>query len=363
MEEFVEYLSLIPDGEQFQTFSPQSASTRRVLKGRIAKCVQSGRVSNAEVSQAPLVKAKLSMVEVKALRAEFCQNYPGELLASSTMPSLSFLSILKEAIDGNSLAWIPWKSRTSEADKQAFLEHRRPRNERQLLRSLLSDGETALHDQPEAVINHQLSPEVVVTRFQGLLSTALAMLCQAHLIVLKRFHAKFLELALLKPRHQHLRAPSLMEILDADRVAWTAVVELLADSKWSLNDVLNEVAFCRQVFHTSSAPRPTPLQGPRPDQPKRKPDLPKPIPKKPKPEPKTPGEGKPTSPAGKNPKWNDAWLKKLNIGKGICIRFHLGKCKSGQSCRYAHQCPVAKSNGEAIVRFSKAYMSIQFVRF
>jgi hypothetical protein len=205
------------------------------------------------------------MVDVKALRADFCQNYPGELLTSQSMPSLSFLSILKEAIDGNCLAWVPWKSRTSEADEQAFLEHRRPRNERQLLRSLLSEGKSALHDQPEAVINHQLSPEVVVTRFQGLLSTALAMLGQAHLLVLKRFHAKFLEIALLKPRDQHLRSPSLTEILDADRVAWTSVVELLADSKWSLNDVLNEVAFCRQVFHTSLAPRPEPLQSPRTD--------------------------------------------------------------------------------------------------
>ena len=116
------------------------------------------------------------------------------------MPSLSFLSILKEAIEGNCLAWVPWKNRTSESDEQAFLEHRRPRNERQLLRSLLAEGETALHDQPEAVINHQISPEVVVTRFQGLFSTALAMMGQAHLLVLKRFHAKFLEIALLKPK-------------------------------------------------------------------------------------------------------------------------------------------------------------------
>ena len=73
-----------------------------------------------------------------------------------------------------------------------------------------------------------------MTRFQGLISTALAMLWQAHLLVLKRFHAKFLEIALLKPRDQHLRPPSLTEILDADRVAWTAVVELLSDSKSGL---------------------------------------------------------------------------------------------------------------------------------
>ena len=77
------------------------------------------------------------------------QNYPGELLTPQSMPSLSFLSILKEAIDGNCLAWVPWKNRTSESDEQAFLEHRRPRNERQLLRSLLAEGESALHDQPD----------------------------------------------------------------------------------------------------------------------------------------------------------------------------------------------------------------------
>ena len=89
MEEFVEYLSLMSHGEHFQTFSPQSASIHRVLKECIPRCVQSGRVSIADVPQAPMAKAKLSMVEVKALRAEFCLNYPGKLLTSST-PSLSF---------------------------------------------------------------------------------------------------------------------------------------------------------------------------------------------------------------------------------------------------------------------------------
>ena len=128
MEEFVEYLSVVPAGETFSTFSPRSASIRRVLKECISRCVQSGRDSNTETSAAPLVKSKLSMADVKTLRADFCQNYPGELLTPQSMPSLSFLSILKEAIDGNCLAWVPWKNRTSESDEQAFLEHRRPRN-------------------------------------------------------------------------------------------------------------------------------------------------------------------------------------------------------------------------------------------
>ena len=101
---------------------------------------------------------------------------------------------------------------------------RRPRNDRQLLRTLLSEGEPALTEQPEAHVNHQAPVEVVLSRFQNLLTVALAM------------HAKFMELALAKPRDQHLRAPTLTEILDADRAAWNAVAELLYDSKWSLND-------------------------------------------------------------------------------------------------------------------------------
>lgn len=118
MEDFVEYLSLLPDGESFQTFSPQSAAIRRVLKECISRCVVSGRDAAAEFTPSPSIKTRLSVAEVKALKNEFCQNYPGELLLPSTMPSLSFLCLLKEAIETNNFTWIPWKSRTSEADEQ-----------------------------------------------------------------------------------------------------------------------------------------------------------------------------------------------------------------------------------------------------
>ena len=296
------------------------------------------------------------MVEGKALRAEFCQNYPGELLTPATMPSLSFLSLLREASDNNMLAWVPWRSRTSESIEQDFLEHRRPRNDRQLLRSLLTDGETVLQDHPEAHVNHQAPVQIVLAKFQNLLTVALAMLGQAHLIVLKRFHAKFMEIALAKPRDPHLRPPSLQEILDADRAAWGVVSELLADSKWTLNDVLNEVAFCRQVFHVSLAPRPKPLPAQKPDQPKRKPELPKPPPKKPKPDlPKDSPAGDKKE-AGKKQKWDPSWAKSLPDGKGICIRFHLGTCKSSKQCRYAHQCPILKNDGKPCAGFHRASM-------
>jgi hypothetical protein len=51
MEEFVEHLSLVPDGESFQTFSPHSASIRRVLKECIAKCVCGLDVIQFQVTQ------------------------------------------------------------------------------------------------------------------------------------------------------------------------------------------------------------------------------------------------------------------------------------------------------------------------
>ena len=68
-------------------------------------------------------------------------------------------------------------------------------------------------------MNHQACVEVVLAKFQNLLSIALAMLGGAHLLVLKRFHSKFMELAITKPRDNHLRAPSLAEILDADQAS------------------------------------------------------------------------------------------------------------------------------------------------
>jgi len=74
MEEFVEHLSVIPDGETFQTFSPQSAAIRRVLKECIAKCVLSGRDAPIDAPTAPPTKTRLSVADVKALKTEFCQN-------------------------------------------------------------------------------------------------------------------------------------------------------------------------------------------------------------------------------------------------------------------------------------------------
>lgn len=181
------------------------------------------------------------------MRDKFMRNYPGELLGPSVSPSLSFLQLLKDKIDNGALSWILWKSRTSESIELEYLERRRPRSDGQLLRSLLSADNVGHEDGPEAQVMLSGNPELVLSKVQQLLSNALAMLDEAHLLVLKRYHQRFLELAVQKPMDGSLRAPNLSEILSADRAGWMAVSQL--------NDSLNEVAFCRHDFHIALQPR------------------------------------------------------------------------------------------------------------
>ena len=45
-------------------------------------------------------------------------------------------------------------------------------------------------------------------------------------------------------------------------------------------------------------------------------------------------------------KFQESWAKKIPDGRGICIRFNTGKCRSGKTCRYAHVCPIRNAKGE-----------------
>ena len=345
LEAFTQHLSLVPTGEEYQPFSPQTACIRRAVKECIAVALDSGRNTLPEPPGVTPPKTRLSAAEAKQLKDQFVANYPGELLTPANTPSLAFLSFVKVAIDSKTLAWIPWKRRSSELDEIEFTEHRRPRNDRQLIRSILADGDVGLDELPEARVDTGGPVETALTRFQCLLANALAITGSCHLLVIKRFHAKFLEVATTRPRDAHLRAPTIHEVIDAERAAWQSVSELMSEGKWSLNDSLSEVAYCRQVFHTSLAPRPKALQPQQGDDRRRKrlPSPPKPTPKtKVKPQPKTDGPPSQESLL----KFQEGWARKTVDGKGICIRFNTGKCRSGKSCRYAHVCPIPNSKGE-----------------
>ena len=59
-EDFTKHLSLIPAGEEFQPFSPQSAGIRRAVKECMAVALEAGRTPTAEVVTPPSAKARHS---------------------------------------------------------------------------------------------------------------------------------------------------------------------------------------------------------------------------------------------------------------------------------------------------------------
>ncbi|CAE7694780.1 unnamed protein product, partial [Symbiodinium sp. KB8] len=190
----------------------------------------------------------------------FLAKYPGELLTPELAPSVDFLSLLKNHHESQQSLWVPWRLRTSESDATRWEEARRPRNDRQLLRSLLdADAEPA---SASISLNMQGPPDPVLRRSLSLFATALAMLDFVHLATIKKFNDRFLHLALTPPMDSSLRGPSLQEIVLADRSVWASVSELIRDHGWSLSDSLNEIAFCRGEMANLLQARPRPPKPP-----------------------------------------------------------------------------------------------------
>ena len=316
-------------GETLDLFSPGASSLRRVIKQCFDACQDTnGMAKDVPATTAP--KPKLSLSEYRDLKTKFTEFFPGELLTPESTPSYLFVATLKEQFETGVWAWTPWRHRISEQAELLFQENRKPRSDHQLLQRLLNQQD--LLDFPEANVPNNGPVEPVLIRFQTLMANALAMLQLVHLIVVKKFHHKFNELALAAPVDSSLRAPNLQEVLAADKAVWTAVTSAMRDHGWSLSDTMSEIAHCRQDMQTALQPRPRAQQHPV-------------TPKK----SEAPGPPKNSPPIKKDTKlkeWNDAWVRKHN-GKGICMRWNLSKCGSGDSCRYLHVCPIPKADGSA----------------
>ena len=306
--------------------------------------------------------SKLTPAEFRDMRARFQTNYPGELLTQDCSPSSDFLSLLRTSLDSGLTCWVPWRHRSSEADALHWLETRRPRSDGQLLRALLADQDP-VESSPSAQVNMNAPMEPTVRKALSMLATALAMLGDVHLLVIKRFNDRFLSLALSRPADTSLRSPTLPEVLAADKAVWSSVTALMRDHSWKLSDALNEVAFCRQEMASALQPRPRPAQAPAPSP--RKPNAPAPNqPKggggkkqtdKPEPAPSTappPKKAKvkeeadaPDSAPKNVPNgWDRSWPRKCS-GKDICMRYAVERCSSA-SCRFSHVCPVPDAKGK-----------------
>ena len=313
-------------GETIDLLSPGAASLRRALRQCFEACQSKG-----EPTMANPTKPKLSLAEYKELKTKFTEHFPGELLTPESTPSYMFLASLKDQIDAGIWTWTPWRHRISEHAEMLFQENRKPRSDHQLLQRMLNQQD--LLDFPEASVPSGGPVEPVLLRFQTLLANALAMLQLVHLIVVKKFHYKFNELALGVPVDSSLRAPNLQEVLAADKSVWIAVTSAMRDNSLSLSDTMSEIAYCRQDMQTALQPRPRALHAPV-------------TPKKadPKAPPKKTGTPPPVKKDDRLKDWNDSWVRKHN-GKGICMRWNVSKCGSGDACRFLHICPIPKADG------------------
>ena len=155
--DFIDSLKLDAAGMSAPPFSPiRSALTRMLIRSLERSQSQSAS------------KPKLTAAEVTELREKFEANYPGELICDETMPSITFFSAVKEMKDSEVYKWIPWKSRVSEQVQAQFNESRPPRNDRQLLRSLMKLGDIEGFDQPSNFVPSSGPVESHLVKFQQL---------------------------------------------------------------------------------------------------------------------------------------------------------------------------------------------------
>ena len=360
------FISTVPELDAADTsllHTAPAACLRRLLAHAQELCpspLSAPSATSAFPSAPPSAAHKLMPSEVQDMRKAFLTSYPGELLTPELMPAPEFLSALQQAFLTGASPWLPWRSRCTESDAISWHDSRRPRTDRQLLRSFLEAEEES--PGPTAFVPSSGPVEPTVRKALSVFATALAMLDKVHLLVIKRFNDKFLSFALAVPSDQSLRGPSLQEILAADRSVWQSVHALMRDQSWSLSDSLNEIAFCRQDMSSALQPRPRAQHVPLPRVPHTADSSVPPPPSSPgaqkrkrrsgggqgataRPKAKTKPSASASAqqvPAAKA--FDKTWFKKVN-GVETCMRGALGRCKD-PNCPRSHLCPVPLPNGK-----------------
>ena len=117
---------------------------------------------------------------------------------------------------------------------------RLPRNEPQLLRSLLEEDLPVVDTRTMSANIHSVST------MQHIWSLALAINKAAHLYTLKQFQAHFNQFAFATLADDTLRPPILPEIIEADRCCWQSIFSLQRDRAWTLDQAIHELTCARQ---------------------------------------------------------------------------------------------------------------------
>ncbi|CAE7889740.1 slc47a1, partial [Symbiodinium necroappetens] len=264
--QFIRVILKIPDGDATATFRPDVSCLRRTILEACSIAPPRAASANAPSQLPPAAPSasssnKITAAEFLSLRKDYLKKYPGELLTPANTPSVEFLSLIRQHHESGQSVWIPWRQRTSEADFLHWEESRRPRSDRQMLRSLLDLPDEAAG--PTFGFSLNGPSESVLRRCLDLFAIALALLDLVHLATIKRFNDKFFTMATTPPSDTTLRAPVLQEVVHADRAVWMTVSALVRDQAWSLTDSLNEVGFCRHDMAPLLQPRPKPARSPQ----------------------------------------------------------------------------------------------------
>lgn len=179
-------------------------------------------------------------------------------------------------------------------------------------------------------------------------SIALATVEIAHLATLKNYYMRFLSLTSAKlDAETGLRNPTILEAQAADRQLTSLVGDSVAERSWTYDDALYEITHVRAELHTLLQPRPRLPKQPPTNVPVRfegKGDHFHPYSK---------GKGNKGAgrgpPKGGKPSGKVAWVTEAVVSgerKALCMRFQLGRCNLGSSCRFHHGCAYPLSSGE-----------------
>ena len=120
----------------------QKASIRSAWRSAQQQDLPQGSATDGSWSEAEVFPPKLNNETVNALKKQFLQNYPSEVLTADTQPSSRLLALAYQLTQKKDFKWLPWKFRMSMSRSEDMAMSRAskaPRLENLQLHQLLID--------------------------------------------------------------------------------------------------------------------------------------------------------------------------------------------------------------------------------
>ena len=170
---------------------------------------------------------KIESSHLTTLKKDFLDNYTSEVVTPCTMPSTRLISLAAHQETKKDFEWIPWRFRMTQSRSEELQMQRQPKQARletMTLHSLLLDEPPSME-----VRNSNMGPNAVrqILTVHGF---ARAMLGTAHLVRLKAYSTKFLDLLTMRyDQDSGLRPLTILKAQSADKHIWTCVFQLVLE--------------------------------------------------------------------------------------------------------------------------------------